>query len=318
MCMATRSNDWGYLTVAASVYPLELPVVCLVGVRHGSDVLASAVIQDPVTMIAFAPAGGRELYDVLAGVDMNGDGVLQSEETTVVLENAVRLLNHSDYTYSCSLLSGAAGVAPGIGSHLLQAFLNDSIPADVITSTVALTAEELTHGVGAVWSFDCDATTRMYIYGQSTDVATAVGEDSAVVNTVKTALESHSAEVASWFATNSVGVHVFGPWEWGGNGVELDGLGLSLAFGHVNPTGTMSVAVRRSDLKVMNMTYEGQFTDVYDFSYTGAYPSAHGATVQAGFSTWGQSGRVFKVRVEFSCDTEEFDYSFGTGGGVAP
>ena len=318
MCMGTRSNDLGYLSIVASVHPAELPVAGLIEVRHENDVLASSAIQNPVTTIEFAPAGGRELYDVAAGADMNGDGVLQATETTIVLKNAVRLLKHSDYVYSCTVLRGMAGLSTGIGSHLLEAFLDDEVPPDAIDLPVSLTAAELTHAMGAFWSFDCDAMTRMYIYGPETDVAVAVGKDSALVETVAEALGRHSAEVASWFAANTGDVHVFGPWNWGTNGVELDGLGLSLAFGHVNPEGTVSVTVRRSDFKVVRAVYDGQFTDVYDFSYTGAYPSIHGATAQSGFSTWGQSGRVFKVRVGFSCDTEEFDYCFGGAGGVSP
>lgn len=318
MCMSTRSNDLGYLYIAASVHPAELPVAGLIEVRHENDVLVSSTIQNPVTTIEFTPAGGRELYDVAAGADMNGDGILQAAETTIVLENAVRLLKHSDYVYSRTMLRGAAAVSPGIGSQLLEAFGDDEVPPDAINWPVVLTSEELTHAVGAFWSVDCDAMTQMYIYGPETDVAAAVGEDSALVETVTEALGCHSAEVASWFATNVGDVHVFGPWDWGAEGVQLDGLGLSLAFGHVNPAGTVSVTVRRSDFKVVRAVYAGQFTDVYDFSYTGAYPSVHGATVQAGFSTWGQSGRVFKVRVGFACDTEEFDYCFGAGGGVSP
>ena len=74
--------------------------------------------------------------------------------------------------------------------------------------------------------------------------------------------------------------------------------------------GTVSVTVRRSDLAVTHISYTGSFTDIYDFNYTGAYPSEHGATVQAGFPTLGVGGRVFRDRVEFSRDTTNFNYDF--------
>ena len=311
MYMGARTDNRGYLQIDATILPQQINNLGLVGVRHGTDILASVPIQAIRTPIDFAPAGGRELYEVVAGYDLNADGTLQNSEVSEVLTDQLMLLRQGDYNYSDGLLTALAIGTIGVGSQLLEAFIDDTIPPNVVNSATTITSTELTHPIGANWDASCSASTRFYTYLEGTDVAKDVAIDSHTITALQTSLGQHQSEVQDYFTQNpTVNEHTFGPWNWQANGLEFDGLALQFAFGHVNIAGTVSVTVRRSDLAVTHIGYAGSFTDVYDFNYVGVYPSVHGATMQAGFPTLGSGGRVFRDRVEFSRDTTSFSYDF--------
>ena len=311
MYMGARADNRGYLQIDATDLPQQINNIGMVGVRHGTSILADELIQTPKTPIDFAPAGGRELYEVVAGCDLNTDGTLQNSEVTEVMTDQLMLLTQGDYNYSDGLLTFFAIGTIGVGSQLLEAFIDDTIPPNVVNSATTIASTELTHPIGANWDASCSASTRLYTYVEGTDVSDDVEEDSHTITALQTSLGQHQSEVQDYFTQNpTVNEHTFGPWNWQANGLEFDGLALQFAFGHVNIAGTVSVTVRRSDLAVTHISYTGSFTDVYDFNYVGAYPSVHGATMQAGFPTLGNGGRVFRDRVEFSRDTTSFSYDF--------
>ncbi len=310
MIMGTRPNNLGYISVAASIYPADCPCPALVGVRNSGTVLACARVQQPRTVLEFTPAGHRKLYDVVGGFDLDGDGTLEDEEITVCTTNTFRMLSQFDYGYSSSLLSGGTVVTIGIASQLLEAFVDDTVPNNALSNATTLASSGLTHPVGAFWSDECTAATRLYLYNAETSVADDVAQDDNVTMAIISNLSSHAEEVAEWFATHQGNSHGFGPWAWHSDGLEFDGLGLRYAFGHVNVTGIVAVTVARTGLSVTRAVYSGAFTDIYDFDYGGAYPSEHAATLQAGYSTLGTGGRVFKVRVEFEHDTTQLNYGF--------
>lgn len=310
MIMGTRPDNLGYISVAASVHPSDCPCPALVGVRHEDDILKCARIIQPRTSLHFSPAGGRELYDVVGGFDLDGDGRLQDGEIMVWTTSDFRLLRQFDYSWSSFVLSGGETFSWGIASQLLDAFLDDTIPAVATSSSTTISATELTHPVGAFWTEECTVSTRQYLYSADTKLAKDVAKDSHVVAAVEANLANHAEEVEGWFAMHQDASHEFGPWSWSANGLDFDGLGLQFAFGHVNASGTVSVTVTRNGLSVTRAVYSGAFTDIYDFAYDGPYPSEHAATLQAGYPTLGTGGRVFKVRVQFERDTTDFDYDF--------
>lgn len=310
MYMGVRNNGSGYLSAVASVQPPEALPRALVGVRNGMDVLDCEPVQSPRTTIAFLPAGGRKLYEVIGGFDRNSDGILQESETTVVSTNSLMLLTAGDYMHSSALLAGGSFFTFGIASQLLDAFLDEEAPPDAVSSVTTLESGELSHQIGAFWWTGCQANTHLYTYGNDTDVAEDVREDANLVAAVADSLAAHADEVEDWFSSHSGTSHLFGPWSWQANGMDFAGTGLHYAFAHVNVTGSVSVVVNRSGLSVERIMYSGQFTDTYDFVYTGPYPSVHGATLQAGFATLGRAGGVYKVQVLFSQDTTDFSYDF--------
>ncbi len=311
MYMGTRADDRGYLQVEANVLPQQINNIGLVGVRHGTTVLDSGPIQQPKTPLDFAPAGSRQQYEIVGGIDQNGDGQLQNREICTTFSPHVLVLPQSDYNYSRAVLNNYAIITVGVGSQLLEAFIDDVIPPYVGNTPTTITSGELTHPLGANWNVNCSAMTRLYTYVEGTDASTKVEEDDHTVDALKTSLNQHKTEVQNYFTQNTnVTEHTYGPWNWQAPNLQFNEWALRFAFGHVTISGTVSVTVRRSDLEVTHIVYGGSFDDIYDFAYTGPYPSEHGATVQAGFPTLGIGGRVFLDRVEFSRDTTDFDYAF--------
>lgn len=310
MYMGGRNDDSGHLSIATSIQPPEALPWAFVGIRNGTTILDCRPVQSPRTSMAFLPAGGRELYEVIGGFDRNSDGILQESETTVVSTNSLMLLTAGDYMHSSALLAGGSFFTFGIASQLLDAFLDEEAPPDAVSSVTTLESGELSHPIGAFWWTGCQANTHLYTYGNDSDVAEDVREDANLVAAVADSLAAHADEVEDWFSGHSGTSHLFGPWSWQANGLDFAGIGLHYAFAHVNVTGTVSVVVNRSGLSVERIMYSGQFTDTYDFVYTGPYPSVHGATLQAGFATLGRAGGVYKVQVLFSQDTTDFSYDF--------
>ena len=311
MYMGTRADDRAYLQVEANVLPQQINNIGLVGVRHGTTVLDSGPIQQPKTPLDFAPAGSRQQYEIVGGIDQNSDGQLQNAEICTNFSPHVLVLTQSDYNYSRGVLDNYAIITWGVGSQLLEAFIDDVVPPNVANTQTTITSGELTHPLGANWDANCSATTRRYTYVEGTETSDDVEEDDHTVAALKASLNQHKTEVQNYFTQNpNVTEHTFGPWNWQAPNLQFDGLALHFAFGHVTISGTVSVTVRRSDLEVTHIVYGGSFDDIYDFDYNGAYPSQHGATVQAGFPTLGVGGRVFRDRVEFSRDTTNFDYDF--------
>ena len=311
MYMGTRADNKGYLQIEARVLPEQINDVGLVGVRHGQDIIDSRPVEDPKTPLVFDPAGSRQHYEIVVGCDQNGDAQLQNGEVSTVFGGHVLLLTQADYNYSRGVLDNYAIITVGVGSQLLEAFIDDVNPPNVLNASETLNSSSLTHPLGADWSANCTAQTRFYIYVEGTDVSDDVEEDDHTINALNANLDAHKTEVQNYFTqhTNET-EHTFGPWTWQANGMDFDALALQFAFGHVNASGNVTVTVRRSDLAVTEIQYDGSFTDIYDFNYTGAYPSEHGATVQAGFPALGVGGRVFFDRVEFSRDTTDYDYDF--------
>ncbi|MBR4189220.1 MAG: hypothetical protein IKQ55_04585 [Kiritimatiellae bacterium] len=310
MYMGVRNDDSGHLSIATSIQPPEALPWAVVGIRNGTTILDCRPVQSPRTTMAFLPAGGRKLYEVIGGFDRNSDGILQESETTVVSTNSLMLLTAGDYMHSSALLAGGSFFTFGIASQLLDAFLDEEAPPDAVSSVTTLESGELSHPIGAFWWTGCQANAHLYTYGNDTDFAEDVREDANLVAAVADSLAAHADEVEDWFSGHSGTSHLFGPWSWHANGLNFAGIGLHYAFAHVNVTGTVSVVVNRSGLSVERIMYSGQFTDTYDFVYTGPYPSIHGATLQAGFATLGRAGGVYKVQVLFSQDTTDFSYDF--------
>lgn len=311
MYMGTHEDGRGYLQIDATVQPQQINNVGIVGVRHSSSILDSAPIQIPRTLLDFDPAGGRELYEIVAGCDLNSDEILQNSEVSEVIIEQCMLISQGDYNHSDNILTALTIITIGVGSQLLEAFIDDTIPPNVINTATSIASTDLTHPVGASWDPSCLAQTRLYTYVEGTDASDDVEEDPHLIAALQASLGQHKAEVQSYFTQHTtVNDHTFAPWNWQANGLLFNGWALHLAFGHVNVVGTVSVTVMRTSLSVTHISYTGSFDDIYDFDYIGAYPSVHGATMQIGFPTLGVGGRVFRNHLEFSRGTTNFNYNF--------
>ena len=321
MYMGARNDNKGYLQVEASILPTEDAAHALIGIRRmgTTTILASAPLQNGgKTPVSFNNAGNFQRYEVVAGLDANADGILQNSEVTAVMPKQFVLVTQSDYDnadWALWGLGGLGGMFTDVAADLLEAFRTGAIPPGATSARRTLDSTALTHPVGAIWNFSNTARVAHYTFPQSSGVAQAVANATPVKNAIRSRLGTvtQRAEILVYFMQNpTVMEHTFGPWEIPPTGVVFGGANpdLLFAFHGVNISGQMLVTVRRSDRQVTSITYEGSFTDLYDFDYNAAIPAPTAARVQTGFPTLGNYGNVFFTTVQFQLQDNSFNFQF--------
>ena len=317
MYMGAWSDNKGYLRIQANVTPTECASHVLIGVRQmgTTTILASAPYQVGETLLNFNNAGGFQRYEVVAGLDINTDGILQNSEVCEVMPKQFVLVTQSDYDSADNTLWVGTAL-PGVAGNLLHAFRTGTIPPGATQAGKTLYAQQLSHPVGAVWEANNTAVVMHYTFSQSSTVAQAVASAVPTVTSVESHLKTTSAfkdVVQSYFQQfPNEPEQTFGPWPFP---PTLIGFGpmnpdLLFAFGHVTISGQIWVTVRNPDLRVMSIEYAGSFTDLYDFDHSGEFPAPTAAKVQTGFSTLGNSGKVFFTTVEFQRQTSDINHTF--------
>ena len=123
----------------------------------------------------------------------------------------------------------------------------------------------------------------------------------------------HRQEVQNWFASNSAPTHDF-TWVWEANVSSAfewlpNNPGIFGAIGAVTITGSVTVTVRESDLRITMVHFTGSLDDLYDGNYKKP-GNEEIATVQAGYPTLGDGGRIFKTHLEFEDTFNDGVYSY--------
>lgn len=345
MLMGAIAGNVAAISVRARVEPLSDVAQLMVGVRENftSEILAQALV-DPFersTVVVFTARPGHIRYQVVAGVDGNNDGTLAEKEVSAVFGELVRVFTAQDYKDSIESVRSQLKFTP-IALDLAEAFLNPGkVPREAVSAApepLVSSNSRLTHPLGAVWSSGCTAMISHYIFPSTSVAAQRVAENEHTEELVKhganerRGLDSQEQreKILEFFAApGSPATAVFPQdyekrfgrsfplWEWEGRFRSGDDWGrdtdLRLAFGRVSVTGRiLEVEVEKASLDVVRITYEGQFTDLYDFDYY--TDGIDAAVVQAGFGTLGQAGRVYYDTVQFSRTASSgllgFNYSF--------
>ena len=317
MYMGARSDNRGYLRINATVQPSRHDGWAFVGVRrhNTSTVLASVPIaEDGETRIDFPPGGSLMRYEVVAGVDLNADGELQNSEVAETLPNQFVLVTQADYNSADDYLEEMETPLLPAATSLLNAFRTGLTPQQAISTGRLLFSTQLTHPVGAVWDSENRVTVANYTFHENTYVADAVARAPQTLAAAQGHLGSAAQKdiINAYFEQNpSILESTFGPWPWPATLVFFaTDPSLLLAFGHVQISGRMWVTVRRADLSVSAIEYEGSFTDLYDFNHTDPAPASTAAKVQTGFPTLGNAGNVFFDTVNFRRKTSDIIYRF--------
>ena len=326
MLMGARSGTAAYLAIRAAIQPSSTISFIKIGVRRNtvpSTIINSvAALQSPQkTLLNFTAADGMNQYEVVGGVDADNDG-LEPGEVCAVFPQLVRVVTFNDYDDAISTLNGPGSFfAVGIAQDLLDHFLTGGAPSPNIqgaTRTFYLqSSTEPDHPLGQDWNTSCQAPCGFYTFADGSAVSDAVEETFQIQEEIRQALAGHASEVQNYFATpGSPDSHQFPVWSWSGGIAGNDWLdplhfhpGIFGAFGGVDVSGTVQVTVRKSDFKVTHIHYTGAFDDLYDFNITRPL-NAEGATVQAGYPTFGVAGRIFKTHVDCDVDTTSFNYTF--------
>ena len=304
MLMGCSVGTTAQIKIEATVVPSSGADYVLLGVRKKgtTEIINSHFFDsnDPTSLAwdSLQPA----IYEIVAGVDDAGNGLLTSNEAHIIYPDGVLVFNQSDYNTS---VDGLALTAVG------GAFLNMPTASDLLLNflgntgndtTVSVTDPYLYHPVGVAWTGNTGPCSK-YNFDNLDRVVSATAFHT---NLLSQAGLDHSAEINAYFAANPGSTHKFGPWScaWPTfiftdpgtiSGIDAD---MYYAFAQVNGFTVTSYYVTLHDSEnqfdMMTITATGYFYDLYDFDLTAGGFSILGAIAQAGYPTLGTSGRVFK------------------------
>ena len=272
--MATRSGTTANIAVQITAPSLTSPKL-LVGVRkvqsdnNGAILGAtSAQLAPAKTLIQFTAESFHasdskdtsNLYEVVAGYDSNGDGILSNSEAAVVFaatdgtttppHDKFRVVTKDYYDSSESTLENFTNVG-GFAGNFLDSFLTGSAIPGAVASTFTLTSTYpgLSHPLGAVWSTPGNsASAILNTFGATTTESTATANSNAIHQIIDSTINSQKAEIVTYFVLNpTVASHDFTysiPSSAGSvDFIKTEGgtSPLGLAFGKVTLTGSFTV-----------------------------------------------------------------------------
>lgn len=311
MIMGNRSDNKAYLKVAATIEPSSMASRVRIGVRKlGSTSILDCHTASASGMVPLVfDSGAHELYEIVSGIDVNEDGVLDNREVSFVFPHLVRTITNGAYESDRVYLGTGViftWMAHPTAASLLTSFLNQSTPSQFTAGTTTLSAHnDLTHPLGAHWSSSGTATCALYSQSYLTQVLNATDFRSQII---ADAGQTHYTEIQGYFNSNTNAQEAwFGPWSFSFPGFEFESdiyavdSDMLLAFHGVSGMqGIYNLRIRR-DMSVAEMLIDsGSFSDTYDFNYTNGGIAQSGATVEAGFDTLGSSGKCFILQVNFN------------------
>lgn len=309
MIMGNRSDNRAYLKVVASVEPVSATDLTHIGVRKlGTTTILDhhTVSSDSKTPLVF-DAEALELYEIVGGIDANGNGQLEDNEIGVVVPHRVRTITNGAYEVARGellVLTMGAWAAYPTANSLLFSFLTQFTPSQFSANNTDVCAQELTHPLGAHWNSSGTTSCRLYSNPNLTEVLFAWDFRQSILTH---ASQNHFQEIQDFFNTNPNAQEAwFGPWSFSfpsfafdSNSYAVD-IDLRLAFhGVTGMQGQYRLRILR-DMTVAEMCVDsGHFTDTYDFNYKDGGFVQKAATVEAGYDTLGGAGCVFKLDVSF-------------------
>ena len=337
MLMATRSGVDTRLAVKMD-FQTNLLGKVMVGVREvgtkavlGSTIATNAPAK---TYLAFnANTGlfsglGDGVYEVVAGVDGNANGILDKSEAAVVFAKtpkgtatAAQLTQRDKIIVVTPSRVTAAKIAlyfggniggTGYAGDILEAFVLGATNVATATTTFGVpldsTHPSLSHPVGALWNAACQTTTVRFTFPDGVQASNDFEASQALLNiisnTVTANLSSLLASGTSTF-TNSSSLPFSIFIDFGATETAFGFNKLKDAFGRVTVNGSLQVTYRKTgatSIEVSDVNVSGSFDDLYDFDYHAGTLSLWGSLIQAGHATISTppSGKIFFTRLEFN------------------
>lgn len=337
MLIATRQGRNAHLTVHASVLPSDA-TAAYVGIRRvgESTILASSNIIPGVTptRLQYDAYEGREIYEIVGGVDLDGDRQLDNSEATMVFEKTPRtdahgnpatagleyldkiiVVTESQFQNSKDYIIGLNQLGTDYAGDLIETFGRGSTvvhEAGLVPNQVISTATPgLSHHIGAKWDSNCADTTYRFRFGDGTEASDDVEDSTALSQVVDSVIHANLeallvAGSADWHESSAITFSESK--DFFVTEKPLIGINeLGNAFGKVNITGELRIKCRTtsaSTLEVSQVNIIGSFDDLYDFAYGGGDRARQASLVQAGHATLSTStepsGKLFFTRVEFA------------------
>lgn len=337
MLMATRSGVDAHLAVKIDV-PSSVESFVYVGIRKiGTQTILGSAQSKALpekALLRFNAIAGHEIYEVVAGGDLNKNNKLDDSEVRVVfgktpktdadgaaatahlnlLDKIIIVTETQFESFKSSTINNNVWGTDYAGD-LISAFGHGttSVPEATIINSVDIysTTPGLSHPVGAKWDSSCHDTTYRFTFADGTEASDDFEDSTALAQIIDEVIQENFGILLAQASSTST---VCTPITFSKSKdllVTEDSIGfneLGVAFGKVPISGSITVTARKTGfnaLIVESVAFAGSFDDVYDFAYGSGGRAREASIVQAGHATLAKSpepnsGKFFFTRLQFS------------------
>ena len=282
-----------------SVEPLSLVGEC--ETMDGNNTM-SLMLEDATT----------DRYIAVAGYDADGDGALQHNEVVSETKFFCRVTTKENYN-TRKMALGPLSLVPGSAGRFLSAFLKDTPVTGASSSPqkkLEVNAPSLAHNVGLLFGSDATADILENIFDDGTAVEDEIANSYGLKRLLKLTLlpqlvlpvsdhfDANPEDKDEVFHTSFDGIIAY---------QFLEDPRLFAAFLRANLKIQVAVTVRGSDRQVVQIVLSGTHEDLYDFDYE-VNPGP--ASVQSGYKTLGEAGRIFRSIVNLKETFFDISYQF--------
>ena len=333
MVTGTRTGAEARFRIKADVWPTVTQKV-LVAARDvaATTILGStpAVALPQLTDLTFTAAAGTKLYEIVAGVDDNSDGTLETAEVDTIFQKTPKVnADGSPYTKSIALLDkiyivtandyGAARATTESysstttdfflpnSSKLIRAFATGSKSIDGATTLYGNSisangigtpaARGLSLPLGAKWNSANEAETHLFDFPDGSDLSERIKGSKTLKLLISRLISSNKAEILGFAQTNYWITHTLFDVEDRNVDFKADNSNsdLALSLGKCRFRGNLEVEMTAvpGGFAVRHVNLNGVFIDLYDFSWPGGAINVTGLfTIDVGNATKTQAGHA--------------------------
>jgi hypothetical protein len=332
MVTATRTGTEARFKIRANVWPTLSPKI-LVAAR---DVAATTILgSTPIvplpllTSLTFNATDGTRLYEIVAGVDENSNGTLETGEVKTIFEKTprvnvdgslftgsvafldkIRIVTVNDYAAARNAAESYGGlpyrIKLPIASALLSAFATGSKTIQDIGPTTyghvvsangigTPIARGLSLPLGAVWDSSNLATTHRFNFPNGSDLSEVIKSSKTIRKLISRLISNNSTTLLALSQEDVWTTHTLINRE--DNNVDF-GKGdprtdMAYSIGKCNYRGDLEVEIiaNTTGFQVRYAKLTGSFDDLYDFSWPGGDLTVAGIPlINVGNATKTQAG----------------------------
>ncbi len=332
MVTGTRTGNQARFRVRADVPSIVAPKV-LIAAR---DVAATTILgSTPViplpllTDLNFTAADGARLYEIVAGVDENSNGTLETGEVKTIFQKTpkvktdgtpftgsvafldkIRIVTVNDYGAARAATESYGGITYSAllpnAAKLISAFATGSksipgtspttfgnfITANGIGTPAAL---GLSLPLGATWDNSNEASTHLFDFPDGSPLSEEIKSSTSMQSLIRRLISSNKSEILGFAQTGFWATHILVDVEDGNVDFgEFKYTDMSLSIGKCKFRGNLEVEMipAPGGFQVRYAKVSGVFIDLYDFSWPGGAINLFGVSIDVGNATKTQAGHA--------------------------
>ncbi len=313
---------------------------------RGTIVENGVIVASMSTLMEPSIFGDRiDDYIVVAGIDANNNGELDLQEiTSDKIGYRFKIISKARYDFSrdyFNTVTSSYFILPH-ARNFLRSFTNNSVPggADKYSEDIILAnTHNLSHRVGIELLDDNTGRIKKYVFPSNSDLSSKIRSHPNFLTLLQQTVENNRDQILEHFRNYPVNEQEFEPWDLIASSIHFDlltGTGpdayycddsegkttslcdLYYAFGKADFENVKVIAKVKRDadnnVDLVSVSIIGNLKDLYDWDYgdsVNVFFDPHGAAIQAGYSTLGNGGQVFRVIVKL--DQNDIPFSLFIG-----